>query len=134
MTFAAAAAGPEGPLAGADGRELGVSAGAPVAAAIDVTVDDGVVVEELRFDAAAGGPYPGSEVRRIVAARNLGPGTHRVELRWDGRDDAGAPVPAGRYRIFGTARTTTTATGPCHDGRPRESWIAAGMGVLRVAG
>ena len=134
MTFAAAA-GPEGPLAGADGRELGVSAGAPVASAIDVTVDDGVAVEELRFDvAAADGPYPGSEVRRIVAARNLGPGTHRVELRWDGRDDAGAPVPAGRYRIFGTAHTTTTATGPGHDGRPREHWIAAGMGVLRVAG
>jgi hypothetical protein len=39
----------------------------------------------------------GNSVRTLVSAERLGPG--RVVFRWDGRDDRGALVPDGTYRL-----------------------------------
>jgi hypothetical protein len=95
-------------------------------------------VIEANFDVAPlSGVYPGGSIRRIPAHEQWGPGVHEVEVRWDGRDEAGRLVAAGCYRLYGAATTSTDRAVMCADGSGRgvermDASEAAGLGILVV--
>ncbi|MER3409209.1 MAG: hypothetical protein C4306_03695 [Thermoleophilia bacterium] len=67
----------------------------------------------------------GKERRRLVDGRRLGAGFHR--FAWNGRDDAGALVPEGRYRPkveLDRARRTIVLPNPIRVDRTRPRVIA----------
>lgn len=95
-------------------------------------------VREANFDIApTNGRYPPA-IRQIPVGRQLTPGVHDVEVRWDGRDQSGQRAAPGRYRLFGASTTNSQHEVTCVDGSGQgvEQHIgtseAAGLGILMV--
>src|SRR4051794_16128184 len=90
----------------------------------------GTQVERLWFEVApAKAVYPGSSVRRFAPVVRHGlPGRRIVSVSWDGRNDSGGLVRAGRYQLFARASTVMTGGQACAStGRSDE---ASGLGYL----
>jgi hypothetical protein len=73
----------------------------------------------------------------IASFQSWGPGSHQVRIRWDGRDQNGEPIPAGRYRLFGKVLGSAYWSVPCVDGSPNGVEINGGeeedgLGLLVV--
>lgn len=126
--------GPDGPLPGNE-WELAVPRGGAVTVTVDVDIEPGSRIKELRFHVRpTGSPSTGPPLWHTVADEELDPGHHRFDVAWRGQDDAGEPAPEGQYRLFAASDVVNTAPreGFCDPEPGSHSQSASGLGLLRV--
>jgi flagellar hook assembly protein FlgD len=83
-----------------------------------MTQRPGVTVTRLQFVIAAlHSTSSNTTVRTFPVVRETwGPGQHIATVRWDGTDDHGRRLPAGRYRIEARVSGTVPLPVICQDG------------------
>jgi hypothetical protein len=83
-----------------------------------LTQRPGITVTRLQFVVVAlHSSSPNTDVRTFPVVRETrGPGQHEATVHWDGTDDRGGRLPAGRYRIQARVTGTVPLSVICKDG------------------
>jgi hypothetical protein len=107
---------------------------------VTASVHPNAVVSSVAFVVSSeDGSAPDDGGPVIASFGSWGPGTHDVSIRWDGRDEEGVRIPAGRYRLFATTTGQSYRNVSCLDGSTGGIEVngggdGAGLGVLVVPG
>lgn len=125
--------GPEGVLTNNE-QELEIAPPSPLNLTVEVDVRQGFDLDDVQFELVdyEGSEPPFPDSLPLAPVANLSAGLHSIDLSVPA--EAGASLPAGRFRLAATYTAITVAepVGTCDPQIGHESHGGAGLGHIRV--